>query len=462
MTELLDLCYDVLIRILEEINAEDLACVAQTSSGFNKFIKENTRLHKSHYLRNFDDPRRRPTDPEPDWVPELQKLVRCQKILESANNDLKRDEFEFVGETVNELIATASKDRFGNSANQDQIEQLFLHISQNHNAFMCRSSLYSRAGNELQKPANNEEGRQLSAKLHCLYGIPASTTGNRVLSTHPFARAKVYDLRNYTDHTKWGPYRDDGSMRVDWEMIESLMIILSYNAGLCCRRYLPRFSPPWKNVLEGVVPERAKVMPEYSTKLLYEPDVPLMLKDPYNVSGIWSRIVCFLDYNDLFAFNFSEDALRHPSDQPRDPLVTDEAIRHIMMDLQVTEVKPAGRFDNPDLPVVHFSGKSRSVDAAWDPNANSKIRGSVRLTPEGEVRWETISVFYGGEERWRSEGIQVGGVRSQRGVIGTWFDKDLDPHGPAGPTAFWKICDRTVDDEDESDSEEEHMEHWHG
>ena len=27
------------------------------------------------------------------------------------------------------------------------------------------------------------------------------------------------------------------------------------------------------------------------------------------------------------------------------------------------------------------------------------------------------------EERWRSEGIQVGGVQSGRGVIGFWFDK---------------------------------------
>jgi hypothetical protein len=27
-------------------------------------------------------------------------------------------------------------------------------------------------------------------------------------------------------------------------------------------------------------------------------------------------------------------------------------------------------------------------------------------------------------------------------VIGTWFDKDYDPNGPAGPTAFWKVCDR--------------------
>jgi hypothetical protein len=41
------------------------------------------------------------------------------------------------------------------------------------------------------------------------------------------------------------------------------------------------------------------------------------------------------------------------------------------------------------------------------------------------------------------------------------FDKDFDPHGPAGPTAFWKICDRTVGDDDVSDSEEEHVGHWH-
>lgn len=27
------------------------------------------------------------------------------------------------------------------------------------------------------------------------------------------------------------------------------------------------------------------------------------------------------------------------------------------------------------------------------------------------------------EERWRSEGIQVGGLKSARGVLGNWFDK---------------------------------------
>jgi hypothetical protein len=71
------------------------------------------------------------------------------------------------------------------------------------------------------------------------------------------------------------------------------------------------------------------------------------------------------------------------------------------------------------------------------------------------VRWTTFSIFHG-QERWRSEGIQVGGVRSARGVFGNWFDRydprpaisvsvvsnlcrDYDEHGPAGPTSFWKV-----------------------
>ncbi|KAF2623484.1 hypothetical protein BU25DRAFT_349951 [Macroventuria anomochaeta] len=452
MTELLDLCYDVLIRILEEIDPPDLAACAQTSVGFNEFIKKNTRLYKAHYLKTFDDPRQRPADPEPDWVLELQKAIRCQKILESANNDLKRDEFKFVATTALSLVATASTDKLGVSYNQQVLSELFDSIRQNQDAFMSCSSLYARTGTAYQKPADDEEGRQLSAKLQCLFGITSTAGGRRSLSTHPYARSNVYDLRNYTDKTQWGPFRDDGSMRIDWEMIESIMIVLGYSSGLCCRRFLAKFRPPWTNPFEGVVSERVTIMPHYPASLPVELDVPLNLRDPYNVSGVWSRIVCFLDYNDLYHYNFDEDAVRWPSDKPRDPLTTEEAIRHIMMDIKVTDIKLADQFENGALPIVHFSGKSRSVEASWDPNANSAIRGSVRLTPEGEVRWQTISVFNGGEERWRSDGVQIGGLRSQRGVVGTWFDKDFDPHGPAGPTAFWKISDQNLaadDDEDE-------------
>ena len=45
----------------------------------------------------------------------------------------------------------------------------------------------------------------------------------------------------------------------------------------------------------------------------------------------------------------------------------------------------------------------------------------AQMTPEGELRWTTYSIF-SGEDRWKSEGIQIGGPRSARGVVGNWFD----------------------------------------
>jgi hypothetical protein len=73
-----------------------------------------------------------------------------------------------------------------------------------------------------------------------------------------------------------------------------------------------------------------------------------------------------------------------------------------------------------------------------------------------------LLTYDSGEERWRSDGIQVGGLRARRGVVGTWFDKEFDVHGPAGPTAFWKIAERDPDWEtdDESDSDGSN-ETWH-
>jgi hypothetical protein len=70
--------------------------------------------------------------------------------------------------------------------------------------------------------------------------------------------------------------------------------------------------------------------------------------------------------------------------------------------------------------------------------------------------YHTNTSLHSSEERWRSEGIQIGGPRSGRGVLGNWFDKDFDRHGPAGPTAFWKVSDYI--DEDGKDGEEEQSE----
>ena len=306
--------------------------------------------------------------------------------------------------------------------------------------------------------------RQMSAKLHCLSGVPVQQIHrnppvaisahnlrrerNKAL-IHPYARSRVYDLRQHTEASLWGPFFPDGRQNVDWEKIEAIMLILDHNMKLysCTHgRPDPLVVPKWDTPFEGAAPYSYV---SRKTDLPMEPALPLEAQDPYNITGTWYRIVCFLDYTELFEFNFQGHY--PPGNQPRPALDTEEAIRLITMKLVVSKIEPPGEEDGQALPVVHFTGTSSSVRPSWDPNANSKIRGvynadrqappgssirsrppkltclvfargTVKLTPEGEVRWTTWSIFHG-EERWRSEGIQVGGVQSARGVLGYWFDK---------------------------------------
>lgn len=72
------------------------------------------------------------------------------------------------------------------------------------------------------------------------------------------------------------------------------------------------------------------------------------------------------------------------------------------------------------LPPIHFSGSSAPTSAAWpSPAASSFVRGTVQLTADWppQVRW-TMVIRYGGEDRWKVEGVQMGGRGSKRGFFG--------------------------------------------
>lgn len=228
--------------------------------------------------------------------------------------------------------------------------------------------------------------RQLSAKLHCLYGVsigsvrkncetspPRYSLRNDTMEIHPYARARVYDLRQHTEEgTFWGPFLDDGLQTVDWEKLEAIMVILDYNMRRSTeahRQYegileLQEF--PWV----GATPH-SFISPSQSVPM--EPALPLEARDPYNVTGTWTRVVCFLDYTVLYDYNFGDD--QPERDQPRKPIETEEATRLITMKIQVTKIEAPGEDDGQQLPVVHFRGKSMSIRPSWDPNANSKIKG---------------------------------------------------------------------------------------
>ncbi|KAI1498717.1 hypothetical protein F5X99DRAFT_392444 [Biscogniauxia marginata] len=443
---------EIIHHILGYVDPSDLAWIPRICKNLYHAVTGNTTLFKQVYLRHLDTPRE---GHGVNWEQALKDVVRLQVILRSHNVDHKKSELQFVHDTTTALLSSSAtqSDRaqvsstYRLSRNADLLASFFSRPA-NQSAFLCRSFIYERARGEfrpeqlLQSPPRREH--QMSAHLHCLYGAPVLSASpgayrqTRRGDMRPFACSKVYDLRQYTEKTKWGPFMDDDTGRVDWEKAEAIMIVLGANLKLLGLGEYPLCKGFCQIPFAGTWPESYHPLPMERESV----PKPLELQDPYGVTGTWLRVVCFLDYTDFYMYNFnSED--QPPPHVPRKALDVEEATRLILMQITVTKIEPPGPDDGQELPVVSFKGVSRSMDESYDENANSDLRGHVRLTREGEVRWTTFSVF-GGMERWRSESVQIGGVKSAKGVIGHWFDKDYDPRGPAGPTAFWKVSDRTT------------------
>lgn len=172
------------------------------------------------------------------------------------------------------------------SRNADFLAELFKDQS-NREAFLQRSFLFDRVRNEHQHPIRRrgqfpKPEHQQSAKLHCLYGKPILNLGRlRSTRTYPFAVSTVYDLRQYTDLTKWGPFMDDTTDRVDWEKVEAILIVLGYNITM--RRVSKLFSDVWDTPFSGSWPK--SYMPSPNAEI-----TPLDGRDPYGVTGTWYRV----------------------------------------------------------------------------------------------------------------------------------------------------------------------------
>ena len=341
----------------------------------------------------------------------------------------------------------------------------------NYETFFCGSYLFDRirhssnsssAASSLPLPDKPQAHNQLSAELHCLLGAAVlhySMDAQTLVLTYPYAVSKVYDIREYSRASLWGPFMSDGSGNVDWEKVEAIMLVLRYN--LRRKEYLRYdvISAYWNQNFVGSSPGSYRPLLRKMEDL---PDdtAPLDDQDPYGVTGTWMRLVSFLDYSDFFAYNFPEVVAGRedlPNNMPRKPFPAEEELRMVILHIRVTKIEMPGErhddvddegpmatndgeFDNthPDFPIVHFEGQSTSIFHHWDSDANSGLRGTVRTTKEGQIRWTTFSTF-NGNPRWRSEGVQLGGRRSGRGVMGNWFDCNYSRQGPCGPTAFWKI-----------------------
>lgn len=205
------------------------------------------------------------------------------------------------------------------------------------------------------------------------------------LEIHPYARSRVYDLRRYRAANFWGPFMDDGSGRIDWEKVQSIFIVLGYGLRMINERsgrnMFPNFGlgaddNMWRGLAansyssvknadrareddtrsnaatagsmaddmdgseDSTIPPLDDFLLRYrdprEARFQHEQAV-FAAQDPYGVKGKWMRIVNFLDYHDLFAFNFTGSM---PSEGlERDPVTTAEAFRLILLRLWVTKIE---------------------------------------------------------------------------------------------------------------------------
>ena len=356
---LLELSHELLHCIFAEIEPTSLAHLCITCRTLNSYIRGNRLLHKDLYVRRYDEPR---VSIEPDWEHEVHKAIKLEKILESEDREVKRENLEFGSTQIKSLLETAEVDP-DESLNLQLLSEYFDDTA-NVDIFLCSSSLFRRGGTEMQRPAPSPELQQASAKLHCLYGKPidpvpskscsvhcavspsftmrhsdltTSPSANtrertRGVPTHTVARSRVYDLRRYTDHTLWGPFMDDGTQNVDWEKVEAVMIVLGFNLSKFTEQSGGHFPHMWNTPFVGATPKSYTPPPpitgptkdlEEEISIFRELEPSIDSLDPYGVTGTWMRVVCFLDYNDLYAFNFSS---RIQDQEPREPTAMEEGI----------------------------------------------------------------------------------------------------------------------------------------
>jgi hypothetical protein len=194
---------------------------------------------------------------------------------------------QFVAQAVTDLLQNSCTK--GPSRNVEFLTEQF-DSKKNQEAFLCQSITFARAKILdrilVETPYKD---RQMSAKMHCLFGVPIeSPKRTRFSSPYPYAASMVYDLRNYTDHTLWGPFKDDGMASVDWEKLEAVMIVLGYNLRVFTDDTRGIFKPLWVMPWAGVAPD--SFTPIKLKKELNEPAMPLDENDPYNISGTYMRV----------------------------------------------------------------------------------------------------------------------------------------------------------------------------
>ncbi|KAF2181685.1 hypothetical protein K469DRAFT_255430 [Zopfia rhizophila CBS 207.26] len=451
---LVELAPELLELVLSFLTPRDLVSFGRTCRRAAAFIRpDNQILWRRSFLQVFDDPTHawellqptaragnRDREAHWDWFQEVQRrLTAFNAICHNGNAALLSDP-ESIITTLLDVLETASYSESTGvntriSFNLEFLDRIFRsapnpeRIVHDYHRDIESVSLPVEPLNNCNRPITRSMlGRkatvpQWASRFHIFHGM-TKREENSVLAKAA-ARSLIYDWRTTGPNADYGPFLNDKSGIVNWQVLEAATSLML-------------------RIFEGT---RGSYL---RTPAGFRDSIPCLLplnpsckEDWAGVTRIWLGTYAFLDYRALVHYNFANNL-----EYPMDLGAYEEACGDIMrLKLKINdsdELKYDHRLqtDLPiceDLPVLYFTGSSSGRSTGRPPIL---VRGSTSLIPGGrQVRWRFI-FSYAGADQWQLEGVQPGGIRSG-GIFGIWSHCDHDDHSPVGPFCYFpfELCD---------------------
>ncbi|KAF5375019.1 hypothetical protein D9758_000096 [Tetrapyrgos nigripes] len=440
---------ELVLSVLIYLHPKDVSSFSMTSSFFRDLVysTNDTYLWRQLMLCRFDDPRRSyplvsagpsSTPPEIDWKTKVQERTNAEIIAFCDHGDATKHERKRQQALETFVSIATDAPPFGNG--EPSLNLSWLDRVLRESKFLRSPCL----------PTELQLCSQLRAQLTLTHENGDSEEDRLILKTRRTqSRCYVYDFRRYNRYNDWGPFLPDGN--VNWVHVESMINVILMNL-----RELP------DACITTLPPLGLEATRAFSAPGTFRNE------DWAGVEGTWRRYVSFMDYRDLFAFNYSNIASgpRNPSFFQDSRFCEATRLIEVKLHLISPDELSFSRYEfhssytqhvhNPRYPTLYFAGTTRGLNGR-----EADIEGYVRIAADGTVRWKffrespIVAIPNGGKYNRHtlsesiltassgksSHGVQVGNIRSAMGILGNYSTADHDEGDPVGPFWLYKVPD---------------------
>ncbi|KLO09961.1 hypothetical protein SCHPADRAFT_943244 [Schizopora paradoxa] len=408
---------ELLERIYVESEPQDFVALSSCCRRFYDILHKSSNqfVWRSHFLRHFDDPRRcisRLGEPVArdarsfDWRGELLKRIRLDTVLTAPS--LCRP--EEVTDTLRTLILMIIETPPASPIFRES--ELSMNLSWLHEKEPGFPGV-ALAGfiDHLQERELSQNEKRLLHQVNSLNGMTvADLSFDDIRSFRSITnRCTDEDRSNYNrrgPYPPMGPYQlvtsesevdDEAYLKVDWKYIHAAVNVFASHFTITeeDEEYISLFNLPQ---CQAQFPKRPSSCSH----------------DWAGIERNWSLYLTFLMVDGI-------------DEEPEGESTWE--IRRVDALLKVENVIPNPMF--PSRPTIFF---------ADDADVHT-MKGSVSMTAEQEVRWKLAYTFEELEDGMtlRFDGVQVGSVGSNFGVIGTYWNTLRPYHSIMGPACLLKL-----------------------